>query len=142
MVIYNKFMFAEYVEHMKAKPGYISVPAIRYFGSTVSEFSESVVLECEIPISVMNTVIFVESDLEFEDLFDKIIDSSWENKDYGDYQIVQAVRPELIGFDPEKHRFICHKCGGTLAGVKGNKYCGCISGWIRPRQQYAIAHEV
>lgn len=49
---------------------------------------------------------------------------------------VLMISTNMIGFNPDEHVFICHKCGGKLAGNVEHKWCSCISGWIRPGQGY------
>lgn len=49
---------------------------------------------------------------------------------------VIMISANMIGFDPDKHVFICHKCNGKLAGNVEHEWCGCMSGWIRPYQRY------
>lgn len=70
----------------------------------------------------------IEHDGNKEEACTEYMDYSYKPEIYGMYN--------KIGFDPDKHRFVCHKCHGTLLGVSNGKSCGCISGWIRPEQQY------
>ena len=49
---------------------------------------------------------------------------------------VTLIKANWIGFNPDKHVFVCHKCTGILAGNAYHKRCGCISGWVRPYQKY------
>jgi len=57
-------------------------------------------------------------------------------KDHGVWTDVAFIEANRIGFNPYKHAFVCHKCGGLLAGNATHRLCGCISGWIRPYDKY------
>ena len=59
-----------------------------------------------------------------------------EGKDHGVWTDVALIEANRIGFNPDKHAFVCHKCGGLLAGNVSHKLCVCISGWIRPYDKY------
>ena len=59
-----------------------------------------------------------------------------EGKDHGIWTDVILIEANWIGFNPDKHVFVCHKCNGLLAGNAYHKRCRCISGWVRPHQKY------
>ena len=59
-----------------------------------------------------------------------------KGKDHGVWTDVTLIKANWIGFNPDKHVFVCHKCNGLLAGNAYHKRCGCISGWVRPYQKY------
>jgi hypothetical protein len=58
----------------------------------------------------------------------------WHDIDY--------VNTNLIGFNPDQHVFICHKCSGKLVGNHNMKSCTCISGWVRPYYRYIAISEL
>lgn len=55
---------------------------------------------------------------------------------------IDYVNTNLIGFDPDQHVFICHKCNGKLVGNHDMKSCGCISGWVRPFYRYIAVSDL
>ncbi len=59
-----------------------------------------------------------------------------KGKDHGVWTDVVMISANWIGFNPDEHVFLCHKCNGLLVGNVNHKLCGCISGWVRPYQKY------
>lgn len=74
--------------------------------------------------------------------FKKMIFSSFEEGTKHEFWTdICGLRANNIGFDPDKHVFVCHKCGGVLVGnLHGSPRCGCISGWVRDTYSY-IDHD-
>lgn len=63
-----------------------------------------------------------------------------DGKSHGWFTDVTLIEGNKIGFDPDKHSFLCHKCCGQLAGNGKLHGCGCMSGWIRSHYSYCT-HE-
>lgn len=58
----------------------------------------------------------------------------------GWYGTLDVVMANMIGFDGNKHTFLCDKCGGLLLGEMKREQCRCKAGGIQPSQKY-ITHE-
>lgn len=71
--------------------------------------------------------------------------SSQFNKgtDHGTHVDVVSVNFNHMGFDPDLHVFICHKCRKALScGNHKIPFCSCISGWIRPYQSFCQIKDI
>lgn len=88
-------------------------------------------------------LIFLEYDVS-DDQMSSIVTSQFQEGTCHEnlWRDIDYVNTNLIGFDPDQHVFICHKCGGKLAGNHKMKTCTCISGWVRPYYKYIAASEL
>lgn len=63
-----------------------------------------------------------------------------DGENHGWFTDVMLIEGNKIGFDPNKHSFLCHKCCGQLIGNAKLNSCNCISGWVRSYYSYCT-HE-
>jgi hypothetical protein len=63
-----------------------------------------------------------------------------DGESHGWFTDVMMIEGNKIGYDPDKHSFLCHKCCGQLIGNAKLRGCECISGWVRSNYSYCT-HE-
>ena len=82
-------------------------------------------------------IVQILHELSEDGLSEVVFSQFKKGTNHGTHIDIGFVNFNHLGFNPDLHVFICHKCGKALTEGKHEiPFCSCISGWVRPYQKY------